>query len=133
MDKELKEALARETCNQLNNLANLVPGSKEEQVVVDNIAKLYRLGLDEVRTESEVDDKFCKRESEAEDRETKEKNELRDNILKYGTEAAKLILPMLFYGRWMNKGLKFEETGTFTSTTFRGLFGTFSRILPTIK
>lgn len=39
--------------------------------------------------------------------------------------AAEIVLPLVFYAAWMRKGFKFEETGTFTSTTFRGLFGKF--------
>ena len=35
------------------------------------------------------------------------------------------IPPLMFYGIWMKKGFKFEETGTYTSTTFRGLFNRF--------
>lgn len=37
----------------------------------------------------------------------------------------KLMIPLMFYGIWMKKGFKFEETGTYTSTTFRGLFNRF--------
>lgn len=49
---------------------------------------------------------------------------------KLGAEIAGIVLPLMFYGRWMAKGLKFEETGTFTSTTFRNLF---TRFKPTGK
>lgn len=48
-----------------------------------------------------------------------------DRYVKIGIAVAELILPLAFYGCWMRRGLKFEETGTFTSTTFRGLFGHF--------
>lgn len=36
-----------------------------------------------------------------------------------------ICLPLIFYGVWMKQGFKFEETGAYTSTTFRGLFNRF--------
>lgn len=42
-----------------------------------------------------------------------------------GIAAAELILPLAFYAVWMKRGFKFEETGAFTSTTFRNLFNQF--------
>jgi hypothetical protein len=45
--------------------------------------------------------------------------------LKLGVEVAGVIVPVIFYASWMKKGFKFEETGTYTSTTFKGLFNRF--------
>ena len=39
--------------------------------------------------------------------------------------VASTAASLVFYGVWMHKGFKFEETGTFTSTTFKGLFNRF--------
>jgi len=39
-----------------------------------------------------------------------------------------LILPMTFYAVWMKRGFDFERTGTYTSTTFRGLFNNFKPV-----
>lgn len=50
---------------------------------------------------------------------------IKDRYFKLGLDVAGLIVPIIFYGIWMGRGLKFEETGTFTSTTFRGLFNRF--------
>ena len=48
-----------------------------------------------------------------------------DRWIKIGTTVLEITLPLMFYAHWMRKGFKFEETGTFTSTTFRGLFSHF--------
>lgn len=53
------------------------------------------------------------------------KNELKDRIFRWGMGIAELMLPMMFYAVWMKRGLEFEKTGTYTSTTFRGLFTNF--------
>ena len=44
-----------------------------------------------------------------------------DRYAKIGIAAAELVLPLMFYGVWMSRGLRFEETGTFTSKTFHCL------------
>ena len=49
----------------------------------------------------------------------------KDRSIRFGLDVAGLILPLIFYGVWMRRGFKFEEEGTFTSTTFRGLFNRF--------
>ena len=51
-----------------------------------------------------------------------------DNWLAYvklGIELLSVIGPLVFYGIWMRRGLKFEETGTITSSIFKGLIGKF--------
>ena len=47
------------------------------------------------------------------------------NVLKQGVEIAAIVVPVVFYGVWMKRGFKFEEEGTFTSNTFKGLISKF--------
>jgi hypothetical protein len=102
--KEIKDLLGEEIKTEIQNLSTLEPGSKEKSTAIDDLAKLYRLRIeDESR---------------------------KDRYFRLGVEAAGIILPLIFYGIWLRKGFKFEETGTFTSTTFRNLF---NRFRPTIK
>ena len=42
-------------------------------------------------------------------------------LIDLGIQAAGIILPIIFYGSWVKKGLEFEKEGTFTSTTFKSL------------
>ena len=49
----------------------------------------------------------------------------KDRYFRLGIEVAGIILPLIFYAAWMKRGFRFEENGTFTSTTFRGLFNRF--------
>ena len=51
--------------------------------------------------------------------------QVKDRYFKVGIAAAELMIPLMFYGIWMNKGFKFEETGTITSSTFKGLINRF--------
>lgn len=98
-NKEIKDLLGEEIKTEIQNLSTLEPGSKEKSTAIDDLAKLYRLRIeDESR---------------------------KDRYFRLGVEAAGIILPLIFYGIWLRKGFKFEETGTFTSTTFRSLFNKF--------
>ena len=64
-----------------------------------------------------------KREEEVRVKELSEERIHR--YVRYGIDVAGIVLPLMFYATWMKKGFKFEETGTYTSTTFRGLFNRF--------
>ena len=46
-------------------------------------------------------------------------------LIDLGVQAAGIILPIMFYGRWMKKGFEFEQSGTFTSNTFKSLISKF--------
>lgn len=48
-----------------------------------------------------------------------------DRYVRTGIAAAELVLPLVFYGIWMGQGFKFEESGSFTSTTFKNLLNRF--------
>ena len=58
-------------------------------------------------------------------KQTQIAEQVKDRYFRLGIAAAELMIPLMFYGIWMKKGFKFEETGTYTSTTFRGLFNRF--------
>lgn len=48
-----------------------------------------------------------------------------DRIIKVLVDGATILVPIIFYNVWMSKGFKFEETGTFTSTTFKNMISKF--------
>ena len=246
MNDEIRAKLGEEISNELSNLAVLASGSEEQRTAIENIVKLYKVGVDDENVDADYDEKYNRREmdnkrteeefgmrkqefglkkqefdkqvqvfehdvekhkeefglrekefelkkqefdrqmrlmefdmqrhkeelelrkqefdfkqreldrqmqmmnfdmkqrrKEAELREhelnlkeieldrqerenlRKESSETIDRYIRLGVDVAQLILPLMFYGTWMKKGLRFEETGTFTSTTFRGLFNRF--------
>lgn len=63
------------------------------------------------------------RENEAQTRQLREQKI--DRYVRTGVAAAELILPLVFYGIWMKRGFKFEESGVYSSTTFKNLFNRF--------
>lgn len=125
MDEEIRDLLSEEIKNQIQNLSNLPSGSKEKSEAVEAIAKLYKLKIEENRNEQELAIEDEKAEQSLELEEAKLSEQVKDRYFKLGIAAAEIVLPLVFYAAWMRKGFKFEETGTFTSTTFRGLFNRF--------
>jgi len=107
MDEEIKHLLENEIKTEIRKLSTLETGSEEKSTAIEDLAKLYRLRIEETRSERDFNEK------------------VKDRYFRLGVEGAAIILPLIFYGIWMRRGFKFEETGTFTSTTFKKLFNHF--------
>lgn len=128
----IKELLSEEIAEEIQALSDMSSGSKEKSMAIDDLTKLYKLRIEENKSEWDADEKYNRRvmEEEANVRDDKTKHtqiaeQVKDRYFRLGIAAAELMIPLMFYGIWMRKGFKFEETGTYTSTTFRGLFNRF--------
>ena len=121
MNKEIIELMESEIITLIKELSMHHPGSKEYDDITKAIDALYAtlnkeksLMLEEVKMEKDLE---------------LQRNVNKDNKLltavKYGIDIAGIVLPLAFYGVWMNRGLEFEKEGSFTSATFKGLFGKF--------
>ena len=150
MGENIKDLLNEEIAAEIQAISSLDSGSEEKSKAIEDLAKLYRLRIEEIKSELDAEDKRSRRalESEASVRENEIKKsqldeqikadvqdeqykrsqldeQAKDRYFKLGIAATELLIPLMFYGIWMRKGFKFEETGTYTSTTFRGLFNRF--------
>lgn len=150
MGENIKDLLNEEIAAEIRAISSLDSGSEEKSKAIEDLAKLYRLRIEETKSELDAEDKRSRRtlESEANVRENEIKKsqldeqikadvqdeqykrsqldeQVKDRYFRLGIAAAELLIPLMFYGIWMRKGFKFEETGTYTSTTFRGLFNRF--------
>ena len=144
MDEELKGLLGKAIQTELEGLSNLKSGSQEKSMAIDNVVRLYKLKIEETKNDLEYAEKEERRLMEKDQlreevashqqEETFKRDQLseqvKDRYFRIGIAAAELIIPLIFYGVWMRKGFKFEETGTYTSGTFRNFFG---RLKPTKK
>ena len=121
MNKEIIELMEREIITLIKELSMHDPGSTEYDDITKAIDALYAtlnkektLMLEEVKMEKDLE---------------LQQNVNKDNKLltavKYGIDIAGIVLPLAFYGVWMNRGLEFEKEGSFTSETFKGLLGKF--------
>ena len=128
MNKEIIELMEREIITLIKELSMHQPGTKEFDDITKAIDALYTtlnkektLMLEEVKIENENRNKIIDLELQ---RNVNKDNKLLTAV-KYGIDIAGIVLPLAFYGVWMNRGLEFEKEGSFTSATFKGLFGKF--------
>lgn len=155
MENEIKEMLGEEIKTEIENLGSLEPGSKEHSEAVESLVKLYKLKIEETKNELDSEDKKERRRMDKEQhdedciykekqltedilvhkheekfREVQLSEQVKDRYIRIGLTILELAVPLMFYASWVNKGLKFEEEGTFTSTTFRGVL---QKLKPTKK
>ena len=130
MGEENRSLLEEAIKAEIERLESLDSGSQEHVTAVDNVTKLYKLKLEEDRNTYERLDKIEIREIDQKSKTAQMEESVKDRYFRFGMAAAELVLPLMFYGVWMRRGFKFEQDGTFTSQTFRGLF---SRFRPTKK
>lgn len=139
MDNEIRDLLGEEIKAQIDDLYSLEAGSREKSRAINDLATLYKLKIEEDKNKLDFEEKKEKRliendrlieEVNCHEQDEKLKQEqlseqIKERYFKLGIATAEIVLPLIFYASWMKKGFKFEETGTYTSTTFRGLFNRF--------
>lgn len=129
----ISEKLDENIERSLDKIASLDIGSKEMSSAIDQTVQLHRLRMEELKLESEVNDREARRICEvqnrsfdeiARDEELKEKK--KDRYFKIGVAAAELILPLALYGWLSYVGYAREFDGVVTSDTLK-------RVLNSIK
>lgn len=94
---------------------------KEKQIDAEADRQKAELAL----KERELNGKDADRTREEELQKRQAKDLMIDRCVRVGVAMGELVLPLVFYGIWMNRGFKFEESGSFTSTTFKNLLNRF--------
>lgn len=118
MDDSIRSKLDKELKRQLDDISQMTEGEEKTSRAIEDFTKLYKLTLEDDKVELEC----AKTYQESLNGTSEQKKE---RLVKIGIAAAELVLPLMFYAVWFRKGLKFEETGSFTSTTFKGLINRF--------
>lgn len=122
MNEKTKDLLEDEICKEIQALSEMNIGTESKASAIDDLTKLYKLKIEESKTETDC------WENEIKEKQLKE--QVKDRYFRTGTAVAEILLPLMLYAVFMCKGFKFEETGTYTSTTFRNLL---MRFKPTKK
>ena len=132
MNENINELLDEEIAAEIRSISEMKDGSTEKSKAISDLTTLYKLRIEENKNLWEADEKYDRRKMEEEAglrdeniKRTQISEQIKDRYFKVGIAAAELMIPLVFYGFWMNKGFKFEETGAYTSTTFKGLFNRF--------
>ncbi len=95
-------------------------GSEEAKWQLQKLGELHKQRMNEAKLRGDgiLQDeelKLKKREASMKEEQTKESK--KDRIIKIVLDGAAILVPVTVSSYWMAKGLKFEQTGTFTSRT----------------
>ncbi len=148
--EEIKKLMDEEIISQIKAVGSLQSGSQEQTAAVKNLTALYEARINEEKIQLDAEDKREKREmereqhradealkkSQAADEAAARERELQlkeaqlddqkvDRLMRAGIAMVEIGLPLVCYGHWFRKGLKFEETGSITSSMMRNLINKF--------
>lgn len=119
------------------DMYNELHGPADAESTLDRIVKLHKIRMDEERLRAEIAsakaDRAEKRTVRSEEAEAKKKqavNQRIDLALSLGVQVLLGGLSMVAYNAWLNRGLRFEETGSIRSPMTRNLL---SRLIPKSK
>ena len=125
----LEDMLEDAIGENIEKFKTLEPGTEEYAATARAICELYKICIEYTKTGMEYRDKETNRMSEENFRAQQLELQKKFNYLELGKDLLlgllSIGLPLAFYGSWMKKGLEFEETGSFTSTTMKNLIRLF--------
>lgn len=99
MKKEMKNKMEKEMDRLIEELTKVDPCSEDYKAIVLRVKDINKeLNEDGEKIKSTI-----------------------FRSLDVGVKATGVVLPIVFYSVWMNRGLEFEKEGCFTSATFKGL------------
>lgn len=126
--EEINKLMDEEIKSQIKSLRALEQGSDKQTAAVRNLTALYeaRSNDDKIRLDAEdkrearafTRDELLLKQAEQDDRKI-------DRWLHAGIALVEIGLPLVCYGHWFRDGLKFEETGSITSSMMRNLINKF--------
>ena len=127
-EKDILDALDETVKDLLEKLKTLDAPSEEYRKTAESLKILRSLQIEDRKTYLDHQEKVDQTTTE----DLLKRDQMRtDWFFKAGdllVRAAGVVLPLGFYAKWMRAGFKFEETGTFTSKTFKDLIHWFRPI-----
>ena len=140
MDEEIKVLLDKTIKSDILEIGKMDIGSEERKCAIEDLVKIYKLRIDEAKNDKDICEKrearimamderrearFMERDTKSRDKQEDLSEQVKDRYFRVGLAVAEIGLPLVFYAVWMKRGFEFEESGAYTSTTFRNLFNRF--------
>lgn len=110
---EVKTLLDEEYKKTLQDVSETMTDSEESRWALTKLNELHEQRIKEMQIQSD----FKVKEKELRIKEAQLKESKKDRVVRSIHDAAALLIPIGFSSYWMAKGLKFEESGSFTSRT----------------
>lgn len=140
MDEGIKVLLDEMIKTDILEIEEMDVGSEERKSAIDDLVKIYKLRIDETKNDKDIcerretrimemderrEARFMERDTKSRDKQEDLHELVKDRYFRVGIAVAEIGLPLVFYAIWMDRGFKFEESGAYTSSTFRNLFNRF--------
>lgn len=129
MDEEIKVLLDKTIKSDILEIEKMDIGSEERKCAIEDLVKIYKLRIDEAKNDKDICEKrearIMERDTKSRDKQEDLSEQVKDRYFRVGLAVAEIGIPLVFYAIWMDRGFKFEESGAYTSSTFRNLFNRF--------
>lgn len=128
MDK-IQTKLDEVIMQSLNDIEKL-PNGKEREDAIGALQKLANIRIEEKKVDQasiEIQNKEIESDRDWTTKRASLRNQKIDRWVNAGLQVALTVGSLVAYNVWLNRGLRFEETGTITSPMTRNLL---SRLLP---
>lgn len=130
MENKILDGLDEEIKRIQERMGKVEPASQEYDYLVDQLDKLHKLRMTEVKHDDDVSENAAKVErelmkdsDEAERQEQEAIERAKDRRFDKVMRAVEVGVPVVFYGALAYFGFKFEESGSISSFTFRNFLG----------
>lgn len=128
MNENIERLLNEEIAEEVKELNNLELGSDTYKVTVNGLAQLYDKSIELKKLEMEMQQKEKQMEIDAELKLKEMEGEQKDRKTKNWITAIGIGAPLVVGSFWSYKSLKFEETGTMTSTVSRNMINGLTKL-----
>lgn len=123
----MNDRLKAELDEEFDKLNALSPSDEGYKEATERFTKVYSLYLDEEKNQTEAEFKKLQIQNDELMKKAQLSETRKDRWWRVGLGLAGLVLPLAIQTMWYKMGMKFEETGSFSSacsrSIFRGLFG----------
>lgn len=116
--EDIGTMLNEEYQRTLEAVSQAVTGTEEAKWQLQKLCELHKQRMSEKEAEDSVYIHYEELQIKKKELEMKEavvKEGKTDRIVKIALDSAAILVPAIFSGYWMAKGLTFEKDGTFTS------------------
>ena len=129
MREDIHDKLNDEILSEIEIIGKLEPGGNEHKIAVDALAKLYSVSIDQSKVQDEMniqklqhDEEMKSKELEIAERKSQADKDRRNQYIGLAVSAGLSITTLIVQSIWMGRSLKFEETGSVTTTVGKNLF-----------
>lgn len=133
MEQRVSKLLDEEIVKRCQELDDYEIGSKERSVVVEEMVRLHRMRMEEVKadqTNAELKTRTVENDRERNTKQAQFDAQTRNQWIGYGVQIGLTIASLVAYNVWFNRSLRFQETGTHYLPETKNLI---SRMLPGLK